>query len=160
MKGSIIRRVQHTCVGGTSRWVQLPAARGTKADVPRCEHCNADVTKGLKRYDCTWRAGRKQLRKTFNDLKQAERFLTNTVKQVQDGNYTAIRPTDMETVFDEWLKDVEVKVKQRKLQYSTVSSYKSMLEKHLRPAFESYRSDRLTHDAIHKCVCQRNLAPV
>ena len=48
-------------------------------------------------------------------------------------------------VFDAWLTSaLEVRVKEGTLKASTATSYRSMVEEHLRPAFGHYRSDRLT----------------
>ena len=117
-----------------------------------CKWCgDGDVEREETRYDCLWRAGAggKQHQKTFNDLKSAEKFLTNTIKDVQDGTYTHVKPLQMDAVFDRWLEDsLEVKEKQGLLKPSTVKSYKSMLRIHLRPAFKDYRSDHLTAKVV------------
>lgn len=145
MTGTIIKRVRHACVNGQQRWVQLP--KTTKATP--CAHCGADITKGPLRYDCVYRAGGKQRWKTFKTSHDAARFLTNTVKTVQDGNYTHVKPMLMGDLFDRWLShSLEVRAKQGLLKPSTVKSYRSMLKTHLRPAFKDYRSDQLTAEAV------------
>jgi integrase len=103
------------------------------------------VTKGLVKYDAIWRAGGKQRSKTFETKHKADRFLTNTVKDAQDGNYVQVQPISMGAVFDRWVANsLTVRKKQGALKPSTAKSYASMVRNHLRPAFEHCRSDRLS----------------
>ena len=111
---------------------------------------------GTKRYHAVYRAGGKQRWKTFNRKKEAEKFLTSTVKEVQDGNYTHVRPLPMADVFDRWLThSLEVREKQALLKPSTAKSYRSMVETHLKPAFKDHRSDRLSAEAVNDWVRER-----
>jgi integrase len=148
MTGFVVKRVRHDCTGGTARWVQLPQG-SREADVPPCALCGADVTKGDVKYDAIWRAGGKQRSKTFETKHKADRFLTNTVRDAQDGNYVHVRPTPMSEVFKNWLDNyVAVRRKQGLLKPSTAKSYKSMVKSHFGPAFGHYRSDRLSAAAV------------
>ncbi len=45
MRGSIFKRVRHTCIKGTPRWVRLP--NPTPRSVP-CPECGANLTKEKK----------------------------------------------------------------------------------------------------------------
>ena len=148
MTGFVVKRVRHSCADAKARWVQLP--QGTKeADVPRCPLCGADVTKGPVRYDCLWRAGGRQRSKTCVTRHEADSFLNSVVKATQEGTYTPVKPMRMGDLFDRWLThSLDVRFKQGVLKPSTVKSYRSMLKTHLRPAFQDYRSDRLTAEAL------------
>ena len=76
-----------------------------------------------KRYHVVYRAGGKQRWKTFAKKRDAETFQTNTVKDVQDGNYTHVKPASMGEVFDRWLShSLEVHQKQGLLKPSTMSA--------------------------------------
>lgn len=103
------------------------------------------VSDGTKRYDADWRGhDGKQHRKTFTKRKAAERFLTATVKAVNDGVWCDITPQLMDAVFDRWeTHSLEVRLKQGLMKPSTAKAYRSMLTTHLRPAFGAIRSDRL-----------------
>jgi integrase len=104
-----------------------------------------DAKDGKKRYDACWWIGAKKKSRTFSRRKDAETYLTNMVKRVQDGTYVDVRPTLMGEVFDRWLEHaLDVRVKEGSLKPSTAKSYRSMLAEHLRPAFAAYRSDRFT----------------
>jgi integrase len=143
MTGFVVKRVRHDCAG-RARWVQMPQGR-TEAEVPPCAHCGADATKGAVKYDAIWQAGGKQRSKTFETKHNADRFLTNTVKDTQDGNYVHVRPIPMGELFDKWLENwLALRRKQGLLKPSTAKSYASMVRIHLRPAFEHCRSDRLS----------------
>jgi integrase len=100
---------------------------------------------GTKRYDARWWIGAKKKTKTFTRRKDADTYLTNMVKQVQDGTYVDVQPAMMSEVFDRWLThSLAVRLKEGRLKPSTAKSYRSMVEGHLRPAFGAYRSDRFT----------------
>jgi len=101
---------------------------------------------GSKRYDARWRIGPGKIKgKTFTKKKAAENYLNTMVGRVQDGSYIEVQSTMMGDVFDRWLEhSLDVRVKEGSLKPSTAKSYKSMVAEHLRPAFGSYRSDRLT----------------
>src|SRR4051794_18342609 len=118
MRGFIVKRVCHVCVGNRRRWVQMPQ-RGTEASVPSCPLCGADTTKGDVKYDAIWRAGGKQKSKACDSKRKAEAFLTDTVKDTQEGNYVHLQPISMEELFTRWLDNsLEVRRKQGKLKPS------------------------------------------
>ena len=54
----------------------------------------------------------------------------------------------MNVLFDEWVRHLEVKLQQGRLKSSTKKAYLSMLRKHLRPAFGTCRSDRLSEHVV------------
>jgi integrase len=101
---------------------------------------------GSKRYDAKWRIAPGTIKgKTFDKRKHADRFLTTMVKRVQDGTYIDLQPALMGEVFGRWLEhSLGVRLKEGSLKPSTAKSYRSMVDEHLRPAFEAYHSDRLT----------------
>ncbi|MCH8269204.1 MAG: site-specific integrase [Acidobacteria bacterium] len=112
---------------------------------------------GSKRYFAVFRAGGKQTWKGFPRRKDAERFLASTVKSVNEGTYTEVKPLLLNDVFDRWLShSLEVRLKQGLLKPSTAKSYRSMLASHLRPFFGEHRSDRLSHAVVADWV--RHLA--
>lgn len=91
----------------------------------------------------------KQHGKIFARKKEAEQFLTKTVRSVDDGTYTNVRPVLMGEVFDRWVANCLVPGEQLgRIKLSTAIVSQSILKKHLRPAFGQYRSDRLTADII------------
>src|SRR5687768_10342985 len=112
MQGTIFKRVAHVCIDEETKREMTRWVRMTQGVMPPCKHCGADVTKGKTHYDCSWWAGGRKRSKTFEKIRQAEKFLTSTVKQVQDGTYTQTRPTLMGKVFDGWKEHMEVKEKQ------------------------------------------------
>jgi hypothetical protein len=59
---------------------------------------------GSKSYSAVYRTGVKQRWKTFRLRKQAERFLTATVKSIGDGAWREVRPLLVEEVIDRWLR--------------------------------------------------------
>lgn len=107
---------------------------------------------GSKRYDaCHWIATGKKKSKTFRRRKDADTYLTNMVKRVQDGTYVDVQPALMGEVFDRWLElDLAVRVKESSLKVSTAKSYRSIVAEHLRPAFAAYRSDRFTLGVVEQ----------
>ena len=114
------------------------------------------LKRGDKRYDCVWRASGKQRWKTFTRKRDAERFLTNAVKETQDGLYQHVRPIPMEDLFDKWLTEsLEVRVKQGLLKLSTAKSYRSMIATHLRPAFREARSDQMSASRVDAWVREK-----
>jgi integrase len=84
---------------------------------------------GSKRYHASWRVGTKIKTKTFHRRKDADRYLTNTVKQVQDGTYRDIRPASFKEYAEKWLEGLA------DLKPSTRASYESMVKHQLIPAF-------------------------
>ena len=88
-----------------------------------------ESTDGSKRYDACWRVNGKQKSKTFVRRKQAERYLTDVVKKVQDGAYVEIKPTTFKAFAERWLEGLA------DLKPSTRRAYTSMLTYQLIPAF-------------------------
>ena len=110
-----------------------------------------------KRYYAVFRAAGKQKWKGFTRKKDAENFLTNSVKKVHDGAYQDVKPLLMKDLFDRWITwSLDIRVKQGLLKPSTTKSYRSMLASHLRPFFGEYRSDRISHAVVADWV--RHLA--
>ena len=146
MQGTIYKRVRHQCAEGTPRWVRLPNP------IPRtfpCANCGSNLTKGKEtRYDCSWWAGGKKRSKTFATKHAAARFLTSVVKEIQEGTYQQTRRVSMSEVFNEWEKHLLMRRQQGLLKFSSLKSYRSVLHRHLDPAFGAYRSDRFTVDAV------------
>jgi integrase len=96
--------------------------------------------------------GRQKWR-AFDRQKDAEKFLTATVKTVHDGAYEEVRPAPMATVLDQWLeRSLAVRVKQGLLKPSTASSYRSMVAAHLRPSFGAVPSDKLGRQHVGEWV--------
>ena len=146
MQGSIFKRVRHTCIKGTPRWVRLP--NPTPRSFP-CPVCGANLTKEKKtRYVCFWRTNGKLCSKTVDTKHAATRFLTTVVAETHNGTYQQTRPITMNAVFDEWEKHLDVKLQQGRLKPSTKKAYLSMLRKHLRPNFGSCRSDQLSENVV------------
>lgn len=88
-----------------------------------------ESTASSKRYDACWRVNGKQKSKTFTRRKQAERYLTDVVKKVQDGAYVEIKPTTFKAFAERWLEGLA------DLKPSTRRAYTSMLTYQLVPAF-------------------------
>ena len=104
---------------------------------------------GSKRYDAAWRANGKQRWKTFHRRKDAEVFLTETVRSVHNGTYRDPRPLPMGEVLDRWLSDwLELNQKLGKPKPSSARTYRNIVEHHFRPAFQAYRSDQLGGEAV------------
>ena len=146
MQGSIFKRVQHVCGKGKPRWVRLP--NPTPKTLP-CPECGANLIKEREtRYDCFWRTNGKLRSKTVATKHDATRFLATVVTETHNGTYQQTRPVTMNVVFDEWEKHLDVKLQQGRLKPSTKKAYLSMLRKHLRPAFGTCRSDRLSEHVV------------
>ncbi len=146
MQGSIFKRVRHVCGKGKPRWVRLP--NPTPRAFP-CPECGANLTKEKEtRYDCFWRTNGKLRSKTVATKHAATRFLASTVTEAHNGTYQQTKPVTMQVVFDEWEKHLDVKLQQGRLKPSTKKAYLSMLRKHLRPAFGTCRSDRLSEHVV------------
>ena len=146
MQGTIYKRVKHQCAKGKRRWVRLP--NPTPRASP-CASCGANLTKEKEtRYDCSWWAGGKKRSKTFATKHAASRFLTEVVKVAQDGTYQETRRVPMSEVFNEWEKHLLMRRQQGLLKFSSLKSYRSILHRHLHPAFGAYRSERFTVDVV------------
>jgi integrase len=105
-------------------------------------------------YAAMWRdATGKQHKQCFKRRKEADAFLVTTVGSVHRGTYQDVKPILFGDLLDKWLADsLGVRVKQGALKPSTEKSYRSMVAKHLRPAFGAVRTDRVTHAAVDKWV--------
>ena len=131
---------------GAPQWVRLP--NPTPRSFP-CPVCGVNLTKEKEtRYDCFWRTNGKLNSKTVATKHAATRFLTTVVAETHNGTYQQTRPLVMNAVFDEWEKHLDVKLQQGRLKPSTKKAYMSMLRKHLRPAFGTCRSDRLSEHVV------------
>ena len=148
MQGTIYKRVRHQCAKKTPRWLRLP--NPTPKTLP-CPTCGSNMTKEKEtRYDCSWWAGGKKRSKTFATKHAAARFLATVVTETHNGTYQQTRAVAMSVVFDEWEKHLDVKQQQGRLKPSTRKAYRSMVRKHLRPAFEACRSDKLTVNVVQE----------
>ena len=146
MRGTIYKRVRHQCAEGKPRWVRLP---NPNPKMLPCATCGSNLTKGKEtRYDCSWWAGGKKRSKTFATKHAASRFLTSVVKETQEGTYQQTRRVSMSEVFSEWEKHLLMRRQQGLLKFSSLKSYRSVLHRHLDPAFGAYRSDRFTVDVV------------
>ena len=96
-----------------------------------------------KRYDACWRVDGKQKSKTFAKRKAAERYLTETVKHVQDGTYVEIRPITFQAYADAWLKGLG------DLKPSTRASYASLVTHRLIPVFGDRGLTTLTVEDVN-----------
>ena len=146
MQGTIFKRVKHQCTEGKAQWVRLPNP------LPKtfpCGSCGGKLTTEKEtRYDCSWWAGGKKRSKTFSTKHAASRFLTSVVKETQEGTYQQTDRVSMSKVFNEWEEHLLMRRQQGLLKFSSLKSYRSILHKHLHPAFGAYRSDRFTVDAV------------
>lgn len=110
---------------------------------------------GRRRVTTSAPAPGKQKWKTFKRKKDAERFLNGTAVEVEEGTYVSVKPLPMGELFDAWLsRSLEVRLKTGVLKPSTAKSYRSVVEVHLRPAFENYRSDHLSHEVVEAWAAQ------
>lgn len=104
---------------------------------------------GSKRYDVRVRLAPGKIKsRTFEKWKDANAYLISTTKLVIDGSYVDVKPTTMNEVFDRWIETLEPRVQEGSLKTSAVSSYRSIVAQHLRPAFGTCRSDQLSALAI------------
>jgi hypothetical protein len=102
------------------------------------------TTKDGPRYDVIYRAGGKQIWRTFETRKAADDHLVNEVSAVAAGTYRRINPDSMTAVFENWKTALDADLVLGALKRSTYRSYVSVLTRHLIPAFGAYRSDALT----------------
>jgi Phage integrase, N-terminal SAM-like domain len=89
-----------------------------------------------KRYDACWRVGRTKKSKTFTRRKDADAFLTDTVRKVQTGEYREIAAVTLREYAEAWLAGLT------NLKPSTRLAYGYALQKHLLPALGSSPSAR------------------
>jgi integrase len=81
-----------------------------------------------KRYDACWRVGATKKSKTFTRRKDADTFLTDTVRKVQTGEYREIKPTTLGAYAERWLEGLA------HLKPSARGGYTIALRRHLLPA--------------------------
>jgi integrase len=81
-----------------------------------------------KRYDACWRVGATKKSKTFTRRKDADTFLTDTVRKVQTGEYREITPTTLGAYAERWLEGLA------HLKPSARGGYTIALRRHLLPA--------------------------
>jgi integrase len=81
-----------------------------------------------KRYDACWRVGPTKKSKTFTRRKDADVFLTDTVRKVQTGEYREITPTTLGAYAERWLEGLA------HLKPSARGGYTIALRRHLLPA--------------------------
>lgn len=103
-----------------------------------------ELKDGSKRYHAIYRVDGKQRWKTFTRRKAAERFLTTTVKTLQDGTYREIRPVIFKGFAEKWLAGLGAGVKP-----STARSYRSIIDRQLLPAFGERQLGSLTVDDVN-----------
>jgi integrase len=103
---------------------------------------------GTPRYDCIFRAGGKQVWRTFKTKKAADDFLATTVTDVNEGTFRRVTPLRLQDVFDKWTTAIEAAETLGQLKLSTRRSYVSVVKQHLAPAFGAIRSDQLTTAAV------------
>jgi integrase len=102
-----------------------------------------------KRYHAVLTVNGNQKWKAFTKRRDAERYLAKVVSAVHDGAYQEVSPIVMNDLLDIWItQSLDVRLNQGLLKHSTSKSYKSMIEKHLRPAFGDIRTDQLTHKVL------------
>ena len=149
MQGSIFKRVRHQCREGKPTWVRLP--NPTPKSFP-CPDCGRNLVKEKQiRHDCSWWAGGKKRSKTFQRKHDATRFLATAVTEAHnDGTYQKPKPVSMAEVFSAWEKSLVVRQQMGQLKPSTRKAYRSMVHKHLRPAFGQCRSDKLTTSVVQE----------
>ena len=148
MQGTVYKRVKHQCKTGKPRWVRLP--NPTPKSVS-CPTCGETLTKEKEtRYDCSWWAGGKKRSKTFSKKHDASRFLASVVTETHNGTYQQTRAVSMSVVFDEWEKNLDVRLQQGRIKPSTRKTYRSIVKKNLQPAFGACRSDRLTENVVQE----------
>src|SRR5437899_5968034 len=86
------------------------------------------ISDGSRRYDCSWRVGGKIRSKTFRKRREADAFLTDTVRRVQTGVYVEVKPITFKEYAEAWLKGLG------NLKPSTRRAYGTDLNNHLIPA--------------------------
>jgi integrase len=93
----------------------------------------------------------KQRWKRFRTKHAAKAYQDAVRTQVRDGAYTAVKPVLMGAVMDQWLtQEVDRRVDEQELSPNTARLYRLTVDTHLRPAFATVRSDRLTPALISR----------
>ena len=95
-------------------------------------------------------AGGKKRSKTFHRKHDAARFLASVVTETHNGTYLQTRAVAMSVVFDEWEKNLDVKLQQGRIKPSTRKTYRSIVKKCLQPSFGRCRSDQLTENVLQE----------
>ena len=148
MQGTIYKRVRHQCETGKPRWARLPnPARKTFS----CPTCGTNLTKEKEsRYDCSWWSGGAKRSRTFSKKHDATRFLASVVTEIHNGTHLQTRAVAMSVVFDEWEKNLDVKLQQGRIKPSTRKTYRSIVKKNLQPSFGRCPSDQLTENVVQE----------
>ena len=95
-------------------------------------------------------AGGKKRSKTLHRKHDAARFLASVVTETHNGTYLQTRAVAMSVVFDEWEKNLDVKLQQGRIKPSTRKTYRSIVKKCLQPSFGRCRSDQLTENVLQE----------
>ncbi len=104
---------------------------------------------GTKSYSVVLHIHGKQVWKRFRTKHAAKSYQDAVRGQVRDGTYTAVKPLVMGEVMDQWLtQEVDRRVAEQDMSPNTADLYRKTVAKHLRPAFATVRSDRLTPNLI------------
>src|SRR5262245_21486534 len=85
---------------------------------------------GTKRYSAVLWINGKQVWKTFEKHKQAEDYLDRNSTDVRDGTYREIRPATFGEYAEHWKENHAIV---ENVKGSTLNSYISVLEKHIKP---------------------------
>ena len=88
---------------------------------------------GRKRYDTVIRIDGRQRWKTFTKKKEAEDYLDRHSTDIRDGTYREIKKARFRDYAKHWQ---ETHLIPQNFKPSTLSSYLSVFEKHIRPEFE------------------------
>ena len=148
MQGTIYKRVRHQCAAGKPRWMRLP--NPTPKTLP-CPTCGSNLTKEKEtRYDCSWWSGGAQRSRTFSKKHDATRFLASVVTENHNGTHLQTRAVAMSVVFDEWEKNLDVRLQQGRIKPSTRKTYRSIVKKNLQPSFGRCPSDQLTENVVQE----------
>ncbi len=101
---------------------------------------------GSSRFDAIWRDSTgAQRSKTFASRRAAERFLSGQISD-RDADAAGLPArVDGAAWLDAFAADLEHRVARGTLKPSTAASYRSVLRRHIRPAFAAHRTDRITH---------------
>jgi integrase len=108
-----------------------------------------ETADGSKRYHASWRVGSTIKTRTFQRRKDADRYLTNVVKHVQDGTYVELTPITFKAYAEQWLEGLG------QVKPSTRASYSSVLTHQLIPAFGDTPLTALTVEAVNAWLASR-----
>lgn len=93
--------------------------------------------------------GRQRWR-TFATIRAAEAFLTTEVAERDTDRSGLPRSKPGGLWLDAFTADLDARLARGSIKPSTVAAYKSLIARHIRPAFGRYRSDRITHRVVHE----------